>query len=68
MSAIAMPVNPGTFGSASRPPRQHGSRLWLIAVAVWLAVVGLQIALSGSDLKACYGTTEALRQVLSYQA
>jgi len=47
-------------------PGQNGSRLWLIAIAIWLAVLGSQIALSGSATSVCHGTTEALRQLLSF--
>jgi hypothetical protein len=47
-------------------PGQNGSRLWLIAIAVWLAVLGGQMALSGSATSVCHGTTEALRQLLSF--
>ena len=78
MSAIALPAGSGPFGSASgwgellrrrrhQPPTsQNGSRLWLIPMTVWLAVMVLA-ALSNSVPGACHGTTEALRQQLSYQ-
>ena len=58
MSAIATPAIPHPFG--------NGSRLWLISIAIWLAVLGGQIALSGTANNVCHGTTEALRQLLSF--
>jgi len=71
MSAVAAPamsVGPasGWGGLLRRPrPRQPGSQLWLIAVAVWVAVILGQIALSGAALRVCQGTSEALRQQVS---
>ena len=73
MSAVAAPamsVGPasgwgGLLRRRRRHPRQHGSRLWLIAVAVWVAVILGQIALSGAALRVCQGTSEALRQQVS---
>lgn len=65
MSGIAMPAVSNSFGPV---PVHGGPRLGLIAVVVWIVVLAGQIALSGSGVRVCHGTTEALRQLVSFQA
>jgi hypothetical protein len=67
MSALAIPVDPDPVLSVFDPPsRRNGSRLWLLPVAVWFAVVALA-ALSDATPGACHGTGAQLRQQLSDQ-
>ncbi len=65
MSAMATPAIPNPFESASAQAGRTGPLLGLIAVTVWVAVLAGQIALSGSGVRVCHGTTEALRQLVS---